>query len=390
MFWDVVLACSALLGADALRVKQREGGDFLTMPLTRVSRPGFPSVYAVLVNLLDDLDSAASSFLVDSGSSTLMAEPLPKSYFVKYSSALSLRQALTGERWTVSYERTSMEGVTKHGKICIGKPPAQVCSGDDLGYFQSDRNNGDFMGSVARSQHGILGLAPQASSTDNAHSIDRGVIDELARSGAIKRRAFGFGAHGSEPVMHLGGWDASRAEGAAFFGLSQPSRGKWEIPVDDLMTAQPEPVLPAGLDILEVPSSGSGNDESTAKPLNLCPSGGCRALIDTGTAVLEVSEEALATLQHVAPVRQDCTNMQDMPDLKVAFPGGTTFTISAKDYIVKDGGVTCQLGITAIRKQHWAEMSPPMDPPVLILGESFIRNHYTIFDADGGRIGLVP
>lgn len=391
-----------------LQTRQRSEGDgFVALPLTRVARPGWPSVYAATIDLSGDLASLPTTYLVDSGSSALVVEPLPTPAALDVPSGLwtaaappswsSKTLALastargvsrTAARWTIHYEGTSLTGTTQHGKVCVGKKPTQACTGDGFAFFQADADDAEFQGAVSRKEHGIVGLAPQASAADSDHSIGIGLLEALQQSGAISRRAFGFAAESRQgpPALHLGGWDASRANGAQFFDLAQPSRGKWEIPVDDLALVPPEVVtLPGDEDVKPARGAASG-----PRAMGLCPGGGCRALIDTGTSLLEASEEATQALQQAVPVRPDCSNVDDLPSLRVAFPGGSTFTVEARDYVVRIMGV-CQLGVQAIRKAHWTSDGPqPMDPPMLILGQAFLRRHYAIFDADGGRVGFAP
>lgn len=105
--------------------------------------------------------------------------------------------------------------------------------------------------------------------------------------------------------------------------------------------------------------------------------------MDTGTSLILVSapggEELIQAIGVISP---SCDGVDLLPPIKLDF-GGEVFELPAWAYVVRvpnpDGeGWNCRLGIKAIEdsRQQW------------LLGHSFLRAFYTVFDFGKRRVGL--
>merc|ERR1719335_2145196 len=120
------------------------------------------------------------------------------------------------------------------------------------------------------------------------------------------------------------------------------------------------------------------------KSLVACQSGGCRAMLDTGTSLLQVAPNVASALSEAVPVETDCSNKDRLPDLHFAL-SGENFRLGPNEYVVRQGGA-CSLGVSDIDADHWSK--DDLGAPALILGQIFLRSHYTVYDMESGRVGI--
>jgi len=114
--------------------------------------------------------------------------------------------------------------------------------------------------------------------------------------------------------------------------------------------------------------------------LNLCSLFGCVAIIDTGTSVIALPQgDYTKVASAIGKVNADCSNQNSLPPVQITLASGTVYTIPSSIYVVNYGTPTqpsCQLGLM------------PFDYPLIILGDTFIRAYYSVFDRQNNRVGL--
>uniref|UniRef100_A0A3Q0R5Q3 pepsin A n=1 Tax=Amphilophus citrinellus TaxID=61819 RepID=A0A3Q0R5Q3_AMPCI len=200
---------------------------------------------------------------------------------------------------------------------------------------------------------GILGLAFQSIASDNVvpvfnNMINQGLVSEPLFSVYLS----GDGAQGSEVVF--GGTDPSHYTGSiAWIPLS--SATYWQINMDSV----------------------------TVNGQTVACSGGCQAIIDTGTSVIVGPTSDINNLNSWVGASTDqygdaivnCQNIQSMPDVTFTL-NGNAFTVPASAYVSQSSS-GCLTGFgQGGSTQLW------------ILGDVFIREYYAIFNAQSQYIGL--
>eukprot|EP01128_Nolandella_sp_AFSM9_P008486 TRINITY_DN51_c0_g1_i1.p1 TRINITY_DN51_c0_g1~~TRINITY_DN51_c0_g1_i1.p1 ORF type:complete len:376 (+),score=119.42 TRINITY_DN51_c0_g1_i1:22-1149(+) len=106
----------------------------------------------------------------------------------------------------------------------------------------------------------------------------------------------------------------------------------------------------------------------------------CKAIVDTGTSLIVGPEDAVNSLiSAIGTINSDCSNVNSLPTIDFTFNSmGDTLPLSPSVYVIKYQG-TCQLGIAG-----------SSELPFWILGDTFIRQYFSIFDHNNGtpRVGF--
>eukprot|EP01127_Copromyxa_protea_P005276 TRINITY_DN15228_c0_g1_i1.p1 TRINITY_DN15228_c0_g1~~TRINITY_DN15228_c0_g1_i1.p1 ORF type:complete len:371 (-),score=98.66 TRINITY_DN15228_c0_g1_i1:23-1135(-) len=107
----------------------------------------------------------------------------------------------------------------------------------------------------------------------------------------------------------------------------------------------------------------------------------CKAIVDTGTSLIVLPTDAFNTLSSaIGTVNSDCSNIDSLPTIDFTFNSGSlTLPLSPSTYVIKDPQAGCVLGIQG---------SDGL--PFWILGDTFMRQYYTVFDRDNNQIGFAP
>jgi len=113
---------------------------------------------------------------------------------------------------------------------------------------------------------------------------------------------------------------------------------------------------------------------------------GCQFVVDTGTSILAGPVDAANQLiAKVGNVSADCSNVDKLPTITFSLntnSGAKDFDLGPEFYVIRakdeTGKEQCQLGIEGINA----------GVPIWILGDPFLRNYYTVWDADQKRVGF--
>merc|ERR1719471_2715158 len=128
-----------------------------------------------------------------------------------------------------------------------------------------------------------------------------------------------------------------------FWVPTSGNHGYWEVKIEDIMIDD--------------------------KRLHLCED--CRVAVDTGTSQLAGPSKLIAHLGKLLDVRNDCSNVHQLPTLGFII-GGRVLTLSPSDY-VEVGGDFCEVGLMSLDV-------PPPKGPLFIFGIPFLQRYYSVYD----------
>ncbi len=310
------------------------------------------------------IDTGSADLWVFSAATAVAKQP----YIHYYDSARSATYAAPSQPipWQIAYGQGTCEGFLSADLVTLGDLQTQQTFAETT-VFSSNFNN------VDEPMDGILGSAMQAAASDHAPTV----IESLFKAGKISSRAFSFVLQ-RNPVlvdgsmMLLGPPDASYYSGSLVWSRVISTSGMWYIMMD----------------AIAVDGANSG----------WCFGGGsgkaCVALMDSGTSFIGVPASRWpAILAHIIAKRPDCverangggvictnTGLQNLPTLAFRF-GGHDFALAPADYmLVFDSGLRlAMMNIGA---------SPSEQFDRFIMGDTFLKTYYTVFDEDNARIGM--
>ncbi|TDH10797.1 hypothetical protein EPR50_G00077340 [Perca flavescens] len=217
--------------------------------------------------------------------------------------------------------------------------------------FGISQTEAPFMASMVAD--GILGLAFQSIASDNVVPV----FDNMVSEGLVSQPMFSVylssqSEQGSEVVF--GGVDSSHYTGQITW-IPLTSATYWQISMDSV----------------------------TINGQTVACSGGCQAIIDTGTSLIvgptsdisNMNSWVGASTDQYGDATVNCQNIGNMPDVTFTL-NGNAFTIPASAY-VSQTSYGCNTGFgQGGSDQLW------------ILGDVFIREYYAVFDSQAQQIGL--
>ncbi|XP_042737922.1 pepsin A [Lagopus leucura] len=111
----------------------------------------------------------------------------------------------------------------------------------------------------------------------------------------------------------------------------------------------------------------------------------CQAIVDTGTSLLVMPEDAYNRVISDLGISSDdeisCDDISKLPDITFHI-NGYAFNLPASAYVLNEDGA-CSLGIENMG-------TPTESGEQWILGDVFIRKYYVIFDRSNNRLGFSP
>ncbi|RPB04184.1 acid protease [Choiromyces venosus 120613-1] len=207
---------------------------------------------------------------------------------------------------------------------------------------------------------GIMGLGFQNASQQNVPTI----LDELVNNRFIDEKLFAIALARhtdavNDGVVNFGAIDADLFEGQLNFIPSVSQHGLWEIKVDDI----------------SIDGRGAGLSGRTA-------------VIDSGTSLVLLPPADALKLHAIIPGAETNGDTFAVPcdttsNIEFTF-GGVKYKVPPQDYVsdkINAEKNICQslvAGRQILGKNMW------------LLGDVFLKNVYSVFDLDNGRVGLAP
>lgn len=256
----------------------------------------------------------------------------------------STTQQETGKDFSILYGTGSVAGSLVTDSITIGSVAVNMVLGvanttsDDFTHFAFD---------------GILGLSLAASSTDN-------FINSIKSDKALSSNIFSVDLNRNSDgnntgELTFGGTDPAKYTGAiTYTSVNSSAGGDWAIPLDDM--------------------AYSGTKAGVTGKL---------AYIDTGTSYAFGPSADVVALHKLIPGANSTDGVTftapcDSSQSIVLTFSGVDFPISSKDWLSSpDSSGTCTSNIYGREAVSGA----------FLFGDVFLKNVYTVFDADASRIG---
>ena len=253
---------------------------------------------------------------------------------------------ITQEPFTIQYGTGDVEGVVVSDTMNLAGMSLQLS-------FGSARKASDHF--INNPMDGILGLG-----RGKLNSMGVPIFMEVvADAKLLPANLFGFNLQRAsdgtnDGEINFGSPDATKYTGALSFTDTVSDQLQWEIPVDDAI-------------VNGVPCKLTGNT----------------AIIDTGTSFMLLPPDDAKVLHAQIPGSQSAGAVYHIPcsttvSIEVVF-SKVGYSISPKDYVgapLQGGG--CQSQIIGYRTGG---------PDQWLLGDTFMKNVYTVFDMDNNRIG---
>ncbi|XP_074854091.1 pepsin A-like [Carettochelys insculpta] len=355
----------------SLRQNLQEHGlleDFLKKhPYNLASKyfPGLASRFATepLTNYMDieyfgtiSIGTPSQQFTVlfDTGSSNLWvpsvycSSPACTNHNRFNPSASSTYQA-TDQNVAIQYGTGSMTGILGYDTVQVGS----IADTSQI-FGLSETEPGSFL--YYSPFDGILGLAFPSISASGATPV----FDNMMNEGLVSQDLFSVYLSSDDQsgsFVMFGGIDSSYYSGNLNW-IPLSAETYWQISMDSI----------------------------TMSGQTIACSGGCQAIIDTGTSLLAGPSTGISNiLSYIGAsdgsVRISCSDMSSLPDIIFTI-NGIEFPLPASAYILDSSG-SCSPGFESIDL-------PTSSGELWILGDVFIRQYYTVFDRANNQVALAP
>uniref|UniRef100_A0A8C4LMC0 Pepsin A n=1 Tax=Equus asinus asinus TaxID=83772 RepID=A0A8C4LMC0_EQUAS len=258
----------------------------------------------------------------------------------------------TSESVSITYGTGSMTGVLGYDTVRVGgiEDTNQI-------FGLSESEPGSFL--YYAPFDGILGLAYPSISASGATPV----FDNMWDQGLVSQDLFSVYLSSDDEsgsVVMFGGIDSSYYSGSLNW-VPVSNEGYWQITVDSITM----------------------NGESIA-----C-SGGCQAIVDTGTSLLAGPHSAIDNIQSYIGASEDssgeavisCSSIDSLPDIVFTL-NGVEFPLSPSAYILQEDD-SCISGFEGMDVDT-------SSGELWILGDVFIRQYFTVFDRANNQVGLAP
>nr|KMM73483.1 cathepsin E [Coccidioides posadasii RMSCC 3488] len=286
------------------------------------------------------LDSGASESWVMGSNCTAAACLQHNRFGIEHSKTLSV----TDEEWEVSYGTGHVEGVIVRDTLSMAGFQLELDFGSALNVSQDFANY---------PMDGILGLGPSKITKLKP------ILQVIADQKLFKRNIFGISLQRAaddtrDGQLTFGDIDKSKFTGDITYTDVIKSTNRWEIPVSDAIV-------------------GGKRVNFTKKS----------AVIDTGTSFILVPMKDAEAIHALIPGSSKGDQYFTIPcDTNLSLEieiSGTRWTVSPKDYVGNRYGDSCNSYI--LPRQA-------LGPDQWLLGDTFLKNVYSVFDYDESRIGF--
>ncbi|KAF3908563.1 Saccharopepsin [Orbilia brochopaga] len=292
--------------------------------------------------------------ILDTGSSNLWVPSKDCSSIAcflhtKYDSGESSTYKENGTEFKIQYGSGSMEGFVSQDVLNIGDIKIK---GQDFAEATKEPGLAFAFGKF----DGILGMGYDTIAVNRMvppfyQMVDQKLVDQPVF-------AFELGDSESTSEVIFGGWDDAKYKKDDITWIPLRRKAYWEVDFK---------ALSFGDDTAELESTG--------------------AILDTGTSLLTFPSDIAELLNTQIGAKRswngqytvDCDKVPTLPDMTFHL-AGHNFTISALDYTLNVQN-TCISAITPLDM-------PPRIGPLAILGDAFLRRHYSIYDLGNNKVGL--
>eukprot|EP01115_Flamella_aegyptia_P008376 TRINITY_DN3492_c0_g1_i3.p1 TRINITY_DN3492_c0_g1~~TRINITY_DN3492_c0_g1_i3.p1 ORF type:complete len:371 (-),score=123.31 TRINITY_DN3492_c0_g1_i3:69-1040(-) len=259
----------------------------------------------------------------------------------KYDSSKSSTYKSNGEKITIQYGTGSMSGFLSEDTVCVAGACVTDCT------FAEATELASFF--AGQPFDGILGLAYQSIAADNVEPWFDLAVSQLGID-----NKFGFyldsTPNSNSSMLTLGGTNSAYYTGDfSMYNLYLGLGDYYMISIDGI-------------------SAGSTSISSTSS----------RAIVDTGTSVLLGPRKTINSLLTALNIKSDCSNLDSLEDINIKI-GSKNFNIPASIYVLKTtllGRDFCQPLVQGALTSEY------------ILGDTFIRAWYTVFDHGAKQVGF--
>ncbi|XP_065260141.1 pepsin A-2/A-3-like [Emys orbicularis] len=255
----------------------------------------------------------------------------------------------TSENVSIQYGTGSMTGILGYDTVQVG---GIVDTNQIFGL--SETEPGSFL--YYSPFDGILGLAFPSIASSGATPV----FDNMMNEGLVSQDLFSVYLSSDDQsgsFVMFGGIDSSYYSGNLNW-IPLSAETYWQITMDSITM----------------------NGETIA-----C-SGGCQAIIDTGTSLLAGPSTGISNIESYigasdGTVRISCSAMSSLPNIVFTI-NGIEFPVPPSAYIIDNSG-SCSPGFEDIDV-------PTSSGELWILGDIFIRQYYVVFDRSNNQVGLAP
>ncbi|KAK3386405.1 aspartic peptidase domain-containing protein [Podospora didyma] len=246
--------------------------------------------------------------------------------------------------------------------------------------------SGDGFGFNTCPMAGIIGLAPFSSRRESDDFGEPSSVVSMVRQGVLERNLFAMRLRDPGAELSFGRVNNDLFQGGGWLAevpLTRNVSGKWD---GGWQTT-------ASFLSIEVSSDDDDDDDDNKKEKSFqADLGGVPATFTTRDRGIHVPEAlyhriyAAAGFQHGGwfPPTVDCTNRFAMPNITFTLEGDQNLTLTAFDYTEPwqldgpDYPPSCTCMFYTSSGFHWSKE--------IILGSSFLRKYYTVFDLDTDTI----
>jgi len=254
------------------------------------------------------------------------------------------------EEVTVAMATGQADGVTMMDRVCLGLASEGACATTGL------------ISMTRMSQHpwdtfpfdGVLGIGMPAASMDPSFNF----LGNLAEAGILRRNRFAIwlaDEHDHEDSEITFGDFQEHRLGSEILWLpvSNTDSGMWQVNMADVAVNN--------------------------RLLGACGRHGCQAAFDTGTSVIAGPSGWVEGVLAGLNIAEDCSNYNTLPPLGFAM---RMYILNIdKTHYVKRVGDRCYHQLLKLDV-------PPPKGPIVLLGNPFLKQYFTIFDRDSLKVGV--
>ncbi|KAM5319067.1 pepsin A [Glossophaga mutica] len=258
----------------------------------------------------------------------------------------------TSQTVSIAYGTGSMTGILGYDTVQVGG----IADTNQI-FGLSETEPGSFL--YYAPFDGILGLAYPSISSSGATPV----FDNMWDQGLVSQDLFSVYLSSNDQngsVVMFGGIDSSYYTGNLNW-VPLSSETYWQITVDSITM----------------------NGEAIA-----C-SGGCQAIVDTGTSLLAGPTNAIANIQSDIGASQDSNGQMVVSCSAIDSLPSIVFTINGIEYPLPPSAYVLQSQQSCVSGFQGMNL-PTASGELWILGDIFIRQYFTVFDRGNNQVGLAP